>query len=420
MTPPAALLAALAPTLRAAPPGPLGVAVSGGGDSVALLLLLQGAGMPGLAAVTVDHGLRPDSAAEAAGVATLCAGRGIPHAVLRWTGWDGRGNLQARARQARRALIAEWARGRGLGAVALGHTLDDQAETFLMRLARGSGIDGLAAMEPCARAEGLVWLRPMLGLRRADLRAFLVAEGIRWAEDPGNENADFLRVRARQALGPLAGLGLDAPRLATTAAAMARARAALEAATSALARAALEPGPAGDLRLDPGTLAGVPREIRLRLLAAALCWVAGAPYRPRLAALEAALVAVEAGLPGGGLTLHGCLLRRRRGAIQLRREPAAVAPRVPAVAGRWDGRWAWDPVDLAGFDPAEVGALGAAGLELLTERRAAGLPAEMLATTPAIWRGAHLLAAPFAVPGAARTFRRVSALPPPWEPELWR
>ncbi|MFO1104839.1 MAG: tRNA lysidine(34) synthetase TilS [Amaricoccus sp.] len=413
--PPAAFLAAIAPTLRAATPGPLGVAVSGGGDSLALLLLLRAAGIPDLAAVTVDHGLRPESAAEAAGVAALCAARGIPHAVLRWTGWSKRGNLQAAARQARRQLIAAWARGRGVEAVALGHTLDDQAETFLMRLARGSGIDGLSAMRACVRAEGLLWLRPMLGLRRADLRVWLASEGIPWAEDPGNENAAFQRVRVRQSLEPLARLGLDAPRLAATAAAMARAREALEAATHDLARAASTTGPAGDLRLDPERLAAAPLEIRLRLLAAALCWVSGAPYRPRLSSLELALAAVEHGLPAGGLSLHGCLLRPGRGGkIGICREPAAVAARVPLTAGRWDGRWAWNPDDLANSGATEIGALGDEGLALLADRRAAGLPAMLLATTPALWRGPGLLAAPFAARGAPGPFRRVSTLPSPW------
>ena len=144
--------------------GPLGVAVSGGGDSVALLLMLAtvARGRP-LAAVTVDHGLRPESGDEAAAVEALCAARGIPHATLRWNGWDGAGNLQDRARQARRTLIGAWARANGIGAVALGHTLDDQAETFLMRLARGSGVDGLSGMAPATRAEGVLWLRPLLG-----------------------------------------------------------------------------------------------------------------------------------------------------------------------------------------------------------------------------------------------------------------
>ena len=209
-------------------------------------------------------------------MAALCAERGIPHTLLRWEEPAGAGNLQARAREARRRLIGDWARGRGIGAVALGHTLDDQAETFLLRLARGSGVDGLSGMAPVTRADGLVWLRPLLAVRRAALRDWLVARGVAWAEDASNADPRFERVRARAALPLLAPLGLGPERLAATAAAMARAREALERATAELAARAVEAGPAGDLALDPGALAGAPEEIRLRLLAAALCWVSGA------------------------------------------------------------------------------------------------------------------------------------------------
>ena len=293
----------------------------------------------GSRAVTVDHGLRAESAAEAAAVAALCAGRGIPHDVLRWEGWDGRGNLQDQARQARRRLIAAWARGRGISAVALGHTLDDQAETLVMRLARGSGVDGLSGMLPVAEAEGIRWLRPLLGTRRAALRAWLEAQGVAWAEDPSNADARFDRVRARLALPVLAGLGIGPERLAATARAMARARAALERATADLARLCLADGGAGDLLLDPQPFAAGAEEVRLRLLSAALSWVSGAVYRPRLVRLEAALAAVEGGGVGHGLTLHGCVLRTRGGRVAIRRELARMAAAVPLAAGRWDGRW---------------------------------------------------------------------------------
>ena len=144
----AALAAALDP-----PPPALGVAVSGGSESTALLIHLHDwAGPRGVAlhAVTIDHGLRPEAAAEAAGVAALCARLAVPHDTLPWR-WDGRGNLPDAARRGRQALISDWAAARGIADVALGHTADDQAETLLMRLGRGSGVDGLAAMRPLRR-----------------------------------------------------------------------------------------------------------------------------------------------------------------------------------------------------------------------------------------------------------------------------
>ena len=391
--------------------------MSGGGDLVALLLLMQRTGRP-IAAITVDHGLRPESAGELAAVSALCAARGIPHETRRWRGWEGRGNLQDAARRARRRLIAEWAHGRNIGAVALGHTLDDQAETVVMRLARGSGVDGLSAMLPASVGEGLVWLRPLLGVRRAALRRWLEAQDVRWAEDPSNDDVRFDRVRARAALPELAALGLGPERLAATARAMARAREALERATADLAVACVAEGVAGDLVLDGAPLAAAPKEIRLRLLAAALSWVAGALYRPRLVRLEAALTAIETGRVGHGLTLHGCVLRARAGRIAVRRELARVAPAVPLDARLWDGRWQLDAAPSAG-SALTIGALGPGGLRLIGAHPP-GIARETLVTTPAIWHAGDLVAAPLVRPEARFGFRRVSAVAPPWRREIVR
>jgi tRNA(Ile)-lysidine synthase len=304
--------------------------------------------------------------------------------------------------------------------VALAHTLDDQAETFLMRLARGSGVDGLAAMAPATALDGIVWLRPLLGVRRAALRDWLAGDGVAWAEDPSNEDDRFDRVRARAALPLLAPLGLGAERLAGTAAAMGRARAALEKATAELARACLTAGAAGDVEVTAAALAAAPAEIGLRLLAGALCWVSGARYRPRLATLEAALAAVAAGRLGHGTTLHGCVLRARGGRVAIRREPGRAAAAVPLAAGTWDGRWRLVAAPEGGGDGLTIGALAAAGLAERPGWRTSGLAREALVTTPAVWRGAALVAAPLLEPGCPYVFRRVSALTPPWAPEIMR
>ena len=414
--------AALSRALSGAPgEGELGVAVSGGGDSVALLLMLHAAA-PGrsLAVITVDHGLRRESAGEAAAVEALCAARGIPHETRLWEGWDGHGNLQDRARRARNGLIADWARERGIAVVALAHTLDDQAETVLMRLARGSGVDGLSAMAESRRLHGILWLRPLLDVRRSVLRQWLTAQGVTWVEDPSNRDPRFDRVRARAALPALANLGIGPERLASTARAMGRARAALEAATAALADACITDGGAGDVKLDPASFLAASEEIRLRLLAGALCWVSGAIYRPRLETLEAALATIEAGRIGHGLTLHGCVLRASRGnvSVSIRRELARVAPAVPVGRRRWDGRW-----ELQGDVPDDpelmMGALGYDGLEWLEHGRA-GPAREALAASPGIWRGRKLVSAPVAEPDGGFVVRRVSAVTPPWNSEIVR
>ena len=205
--------------------GTLGVAVSGGPDSLALLLLAHAA-LPGrVEAATVDHGLRAESAAEAAMVAALCAELGVPHETLRVTLAEG--NLQAEARAARYAALEGWLAQRGLAALATAHHADDQAETLLMRLNRGSGVSGLAGVRALGRSPGgAPLLRPLLGWRRCELGQVVAAAGFTAADDPSNANERFDRVRMRQALASAD--WLDVPALAQSAAHLADADAALD------------------------------------------------------------------------------------------------------------------------------------------------------------------------------------------------
>ncbi len=375
-------------TLAPLPEAPLGVAVSGGGDSVALLLLLHKAGYK-LKAATVDHRLRPEAAEEAATVARLCKSLGVPHAVLVWRHGALGGNVQAAARAARQDLLAGWARGQGLRDIVLGHTLDDQAETVLMRLARGSGVDGLSGMAMKRREGGLCWHRPLLHVKRAALRAYLRQEGVAWVEDPGNDDLKYDRVKARKALEILAPLGVEARGLANTAAHMRRARGALEAATLALSRRCATVSEAGELALTGWEDA--PREVQLRLLAGALGWVAGAGYRPRFAALEGLLDSCLSG-EKFGKTLHGCLVSRRKNAIVINREPAATPPAGP-VLPLWDGRW---EIGIGAADNLQIRALGEDGLHCCTHWRDSGHSRAALLASPSFWRGGELQAAPLA------------------------
>jgi tRNA(Ile)-lysidine synthase len=178
----------------------LGLAVSGGPDSLALLLLAHAA-IPGRFEVaTVNHGLRAEAAAECAMVERVCAERGIACATLEVTPRPG--NVQAEARQARYAALGDWAERVGLSAVATGHHADDQAETLLMRLNRASGLAGLAGV----RARGVVpgsrlpLLRPLLGWRRTELAAIVTANELKPAQDPSNADEAYDRVRMRNAL----------------------------------------------------------------------------------------------------------------------------------------------------------------------------------------------------------------------------
>lgn len=373
------------------PPPRLAVAVSGGSDSLALLSVLatwQRQGGPALQAVTVDHGLREEAAAEARYVGAFCAGQDIPHTILHWHGWDGQGNLQDHARRARYGLIAEWAEGQDIGDIAVAHTADDQAETFLMRLAREAGLDGLSAMAPVWMQGGVRFHRPCLAVSRPALRDWLKARDIRWIDDPSNADTAFERVRARQVLEALAPLEITARGLARVAQHLADARSALSQITDHKAGeiVALD---RGDIVIDRPGFDALPWDMARRLLQAALMWISGADYPPRGRALETVLAQIR---EGRGSSLQGCLIRPGK-VLRLSREWQAVATRRTPFGGIWDGRW-----QIAGpaMDGAEIAALGEAGLAACPDRAETGLPAASLMASPALWRGPDLLSAPLA------------------------
>ncbi|MFN3971763.1 MAG: tRNA lysidine(34) synthetase TilS [Gemmobacter sp.] len=372
--------------------GPVGVAVSGGGDSVALLhLIWRVCGHRGVAVsvVTVDHGLRPEAAAEAAEVAALCTGLSVPHRTVVWKHGPVAGNLMDAARRARMALIAGWARERGIGHVALGHTADDQAETFLMALSRASGLDGLVGMPAQWQAEGVGWTRPLLRATREDLRAYLRRHGIGWAEDPTNDDLRYERVRARAAMAALAPLGIDAGRIGVS---IDNLRMAQEVVAEALrAEGAHVSEMAGALRIDRAGFGQMPREMRRRVLVSGIGWLSGETAPPRGEAQVMLLDAAEAGLDR---TLGGCRMIARGNHLWLLREARAVSG-IEAVPGSvWDGRWL---VTGPGAEPGvTLAALGPAGLRQCPDWRATKLPREVLAVTPGVWRGDVLVAAPLA------------------------
>ncbi|WP_232829371.1 tRNA lysidine(34) synthetase TilS [Tropicimonas sp. IMCC34043] len=394
------------------PPTSLGVAVSGGGDSTALMHLAAGWARDRgvrLHIATVDHGLRTGSAAEARGVAAAADALGLSHTVLRWTGWDHRGNLQDAARRARRQLLWDWSLGK-VDHILMGHTMDDQAETVLRNLARGSGVAGLSGMAELSRltppetaaqpspatapAAALPWhapwlFRPLLGIRRAALRDWLSARGIDWCEDPSNDDPRFDRVRARQALATGAALGLTVEGLAATAGRMARAREALD-------RRAAEAAPGlsrverGDVLFDRAGLRALDAETRLHLIAQALRWVASAEHRPRTAPLEQ--VSADA-LDGRAGTLHGCTIAPEAAGIRIAREPKAVASlRTRADRGAiWDRRWR---LDSDGFAEMEIGAVMPETIADMDDWPATAPRRRRLAGYPAIFHGARLVALP--------------------------
>ena len=262
----------------------LGLAISGGPDSLALLLLAHAARPGEIEAATVDHRLRPAARAECEAVAAICAALAIPHAILtaRWA-VPPSANLQAEARAERYALLADWATSRALAAVATAHHADDQAETLLMRLARGSGVGGLAGTRPSRPLTATIPLiRPLLGWRKADLAAIVAAAGLAPADDPANRDPRHDRTRVRAMLADLAPDA--APRLAASATWLREADEALDWSLARLDRIRRD---GNSLRLDPTDL---PRELQRRLLLAAFAMLAApAPRGPDLARAIAAL-----------------------------------------------------------------------------------------------------------------------------------
>lgn len=308
------------------------VAVSGGPDSVALLALLAAwAEMPGrppLHAATVDHGLRPESADEAAAVAQLCAKLGVGHATLRWEGPKPASGVQAEARRARYALLANEARRLGNATLVTAHTLDDQAETVLMRLSHGSGPSGLAGMRARTEVNGVALVRPLLGIPKARLIATAQARGLPFIRDPSNSDLRFERVRWRETMPILADQGLTAERLGRLAERMVRLdEAAAHRACKVLAEVELPVGTADDgLRLRFSTLISEPEEIVLRVLALALdAVVPDGERHGRLERLEACGAALMEAIRAGSAlrrTLSGCVLSLGRdGILTLQKEP---------------------------------------------------------------------------------------------------
>jgi len=207
----------------------LGIAVSGGPDSIALLLLAAAARPGRIEAATIDHGLRPESREEAEMVARLCDRLGVPHSiqVVGWMATPTTG-IQERARHERYRLLGFWAEERGFRTFATGHHADDQAETLLMRLARGSGVRGLAGMRPksIAPVTHVRVIRPLLGWRRAELEQICSVAGVTPAADPSNHDLRYERVRVRQAMSDAG--WLDPGAVARSAANLAEADAALD------------------------------------------------------------------------------------------------------------------------------------------------------------------------------------------------
>jgi len=345
------------------------LAVSGGADSTALMCLMaRWAERPPFLVATVDHGLRPESAAEAQLVAENAAQLGLPSRILTAPERGESGNLQDWARRARYHCLAEAAREAGFDTIVTAHHRDDQAETFLLRLARGSGIYGLAAMPKEGTVDGITLARPLLGLSHAALVEIAAESGLAIVDDPSNANPRFDRVRMRGFMPELSSHGLTPERLAETADRLRRAAAAIDHYAVALLRDRFEADSFGVVRGDSAALTEAPEEIGLRALALLLRAVGGADYTPELHAVEALHTGIRDTLGGESLkrTLHGVILSATKNRLFARREwgrgVLADAAATPGATLVWDHRFRVEIPPLSGT--LGVGPLGQSGLRL--------------------------------------------------------
>jgi tRNA(Ile)-lysidine synthase len=316
---------------------------------------------------------------------------------LTWTGEKPEQGIQEQAREARYRLLGAYARscGEGRCAVVTAHTREDQAETLLMRLARGSGPDGLQGM-PVVRSlsgfDGVDVVRPLLGIGRAAMRSFLEARGISWIDDPSNEDRRFERVRLRAVADELAGIGLTPRMLSLAAMRQRRAVAALEAATDALQAAAVDLNGGMFAAINMAAWLAAPEDIRVRLTGRVLSAFGGASPPADLAQVER----LAAALSSGGATrqtLGGCDVRACRKVIRVFRERGradlADIRLRPGEATTWDNRFHISVARAEG--PVTVRALDASTMAGLRETFHVALPARAAATLPAVWAGDELV-----------------------------
>jgi tRNA(Ile)-lysidine synthase len=405
------------------------LAVSGGPDSTALLHLVHGwsrsqvRSSGSIVAVTVDHGLRSEARAEADEVARQAGALGIVHRIVRWEGPRPASGLQAAARAARYRLLSEIARdgladlGSGSSAaIVTAHTADDQAETFLMRLARGSGVDGLASIPPRgnlavdsqeADRTTIKLLRPFLGVPRRRLLATLAARSIPFSDDPSNRDRRFERVRVREALEVLETLGVTREALQRSAHRLQMARETLERTADEFEARAVKSIAGLVYEIELASLADASRETAVRILRRVLAEAGGAAPAAELDAVETAVVRLLAGPGVPSFTLGGCLIEiatekgSSRAVVRVCREPdrdggLASIVIAPGETACWDGRFHVS-VSKTHPRPVDVGPLGVDWKVLLTAYPALDrlkLPLAAARGMPAFRENGKLLAVP--------------------------
>jgi tRNA(Ile)-lysidine synthase len=364
----------------------IGVAVSGGSDSIALLnLVFDWAKSHNkiISAVTVNHNLRDGVEGEIKLVSDFCYKLSIPYSVLSWEGWDKKGNLQAEARRARYRLISDWAILNKIDVVAVGHTKDDVIENFIIRLSRGSGVDGLSQMLSVFKFYDVNYVRPLLDLGRSELREYLNFKKVTWVDDPSNENSKFHRVKVRKMLSNLKGMGVNIDNIADSSKHLRRSREALESYTEDLAKKCIE-FREGDIIFGLDIFLEIPLEVQRRLLIKALKFMGNLDFGPRAKEVKNLINAFQ---DYRSHTLGGYHFHYSKGFMRMSREYEVIATLQTQPNQTWDDRWFVSGPDSSDFI---IKPLGQEGLKCIPNWRDSGIPRLTLISSPSVWKDRKL------------------------------
>ena len=323
----------------------IGVAVSGGSDSMALLNILADCKFnrkPEIIVASIDHGLRPESKSEVEFVKKICEMKRFKHFSLKpcISLSDRQGNLQDNARSARYQLLRDWAISENIQCVLLGHTLDDQEENLLIRFLRGSGVDGLVSMEDMVFRNDVLWIRPLLRLRKRELRNYLRNNNYRWIEDSSNYDNKYLRVKIRKLLQQLRSLNLITPNFVKTADHMSRASKLSREIAKSDSKTLLSFNKVGQITFEVEKFSQLFEDTRYRILAGIISWFSGNFYKPRFSQLENMHNKIlKVNLTGS--TLGGAVFKEKNGIVTVTRELASIEENYLVKNQKfiWDNRW---------------------------------------------------------------------------------
>ena len=379
-------------------PDTLGVAVSGGSDSLSLLYLINSWSNKKnlkIVVLTVDHNLRNGSADEALHVGELCNKLGLIHKTLFWDHEDIEGNLSASAREARYRLMQNSIPSDAI--LITGHTLDDQAETFLMRLRRGSGVDGLASMAEQSYLsfgnDGITIFRPLLDFERQTLRKVLKFYKVDWIEDPTNNDQSFERVRVRDLLARFVEIGIDKNTIGRTALLMQSAKIAL----NHFASDCYEKFGScdnGDIIFDFSEFSKQPLDVKRRLISAAQKWISNQKYRPRLSQVDALINSIDEKVTFSG---SGTICYFHNNSIRITREANACVCEIEASNDViFDRRWKL--IALENCKDLTIKCLGEDGYTFLEPGIRKKIPYKTIIALPALFNDNNLINFPFIDP----------------------